>query len=100
MGELCLQKQTNQTWYVYIRKFLVIFFKLIFLLIKVLPFGTWGDPANRRKFFEQIAKDNNFDPVSADNWYTHSNKVRTTKVFLKFFSYFGLILLRSKHQAF
>lgn len=30
---------------------------------------NWRDKANRRKFFEKLAKDKKFDPKVAENWY-------------------------------
>eukprot|EP00026_Physarum_polycephalum_P002991 Phypoly_transcript_03000.p1 GENE.Phypoly_transcript_03000~~Phypoly_transcript_03000.p1 ORF type:complete len:301 (-),score=32.11 Phypoly_transcript_03000:189-1091(-) len=34
--------------------------------------NLWSDPANRRKFFENYAKDNRFDPLQAEKWYLQS----------------------------
>eukprot|EP00026_Physarum_polycephalum_P003234 Phypoly_transcript_03244.p1 GENE.Phypoly_transcript_03244~~Phypoly_transcript_03244.p1 ORF type:complete len:742 (+),score=88.29 Phypoly_transcript_03244:221-2446(+) len=33
------------------------------------PLSFWSDPANRRKFFENYAKENNFDPLQPHAWY-------------------------------
>lgn len=44
----------------------------------------WLSQENRREFFESIAKENNFDPLVAESWYSISpelilkEKVRTT----------------------
>lgn len=32
--------------------------------------GYWKDIANRRKVFDEIARDNGFDPLIAANWYS------------------------------
>lgn len=33
-----------------------------------------------RLFFEKYARDNNFDPMEADNWYSESTKFTEIKV--------------------
>ena len=48
---------------------LLLSFKL-FLLTRVL--GKWVDIRNRRKFFEEFARTNGFDPLNAENWYRQS----------------------------
>jgi len=34
--------------------------------------SKWRDPANRRKFFEDYAKEQLFDPLIAENWYSQT----------------------------
>jgi len=36
----------------------------------VLSHGHWAEEDNRKQFFDQFAKDNEFDPLVASNWYT------------------------------
>lgn len=31
--------------------------------------NDWTEVANQRKFFDNFAKENNFDPLNPDNWY-------------------------------
>jgi hypothetical protein len=62
------------------------------------------DSTNRRKFFEEFAKEHNFDPLIPENWHLQSSKFLDTKVFPfsfyycyyfynSYFSYFFLFLL-------
>eukprot|EP00026_Physarum_polycephalum_P001933 Phypoly_transcript_01936.p1 GENE.Phypoly_transcript_01936~~Phypoly_transcript_01936.p1 ORF type:complete len:910 (+),score=132.37 Phypoly_transcript_01936:109-2838(+) len=39
-------------------------------LHSLLPSAHWQDPANQRHFFESFARDNQFDPLVPENWYT------------------------------
>lgn len=36
--------------------------------------SMWRDPQKRRKFFENFAKENSFDPIVPENWYKQSKK--------------------------
>lgn len=41
----------------------------------------WFSIQNRRDFFEDFAKDHNFDALVADNWYSHNaDSLRSFKV--------------------
>jgi hypothetical protein len=41
----------------------------------------WDKSAERRHFFEDYAKENGFDPLIPDNWYSQSrDKIMSTKV--------------------
>lgn len=41
----------------------------------------WRNPKNRRKFFEEYAKENGFDPYQPDNWYSQAkHKIEEKKV--------------------
>jgi hypothetical protein len=45
----------------------------------------WGKIENRRKFFEQYAKQNGFDPLIPTNWYVQfKHNILATKVILEF----------------
>jgi hypothetical protein len=42
---------------------------------------SWRSVGSRRNFFVNYAKANGFDPLVADNWYTHSrSRIETVKV--------------------
>jgi len=44
------------------------------------PKNYWEDTQNCRKFFEEYAKQNNFNPLNADDWYAISlNDLRKKK---------------------
>ena len=30
----------------------------------------WGNPSNRRRYFERFAEERGFDPLIAENWYS------------------------------
>lgn len=43
----------------------------------------WQHVENRRKFFENYAKERNFDPENPDHWYSNlSRKILKTKVII------------------
>jgi hypothetical protein len=51
---------------------LLIFKKTIYKTKNVITFYEeylWADLQKRRRFFENFAKDNGFDPLVATNWY-------------------------------
>lgn len=63
------------------------FLKLLYYLVIILCAHTnkwpeyWTKPENRRRFFEEYAASNNFDPLIAENWYLHPiTKIASTKV--------------------
>eukprot|EP00026_Physarum_polycephalum_P001524 Phypoly_transcript_01526.p1 GENE.Phypoly_transcript_01526~~Phypoly_transcript_01526.p1 ORF type:complete len:780 (-),score=98.01 Phypoly_transcript_01526:986-3034(-) len=42
--------------------------------------SSWSDIRNRRKFFEDFAKNHRFDPLKPENWYKQTKeKLKTTK---------------------
>ena len=44
----------------------------------------WNDPISRRKYFENYARANDFDPLVPDNWYSQSkDKIVGMKVIQK-----------------
>ena len=50
-------------------------------LVYFIHVDLWSDTKNRRKFFENYAKDNKFDPLKADNWYLQSTfRIMSIKV--------------------
>jgi hypothetical protein len=63
----------------------------------------WQTAENRRKFFEEYAREKGFDPLIADNWYQQSIKDVVAKkvkifclfLFLFFFSFLFLFLFLS-----
>lgn len=43
--------------------------------------AQWDDIKNRKKFFERYARDNSFDPLLPDNWYSQkSSDILSSKV--------------------
>lgn len=45
------------------------------------PIDYWEKPEYRRKFFIDFAKENNFDPLVAKNWYlVHRSQLASIKV--------------------
>ena len=40
------------------------------IFINVYDDVVWDEPENRRKFFENYAQANGFDPLIAKNWYS------------------------------
>jgi len=54
------------------------FFPNIGLVPSMFPHGRdrWKTTERRRAYFEEYAKDNNFDPLDAENWYRHPPKYR------------------------
>ena len=67
--------------------------------------ASWQDPSTRRKFFEDIAHLNGFDPLKAENWYQQlSSLVLSIKVFfvsvLLFFLFFlKLFIVLGRSQS-
>jgi hypothetical protein len=48
---------------------------IIIYAVVCLPFAdTWCKQKNRRRFFENFAKTNGFDPLLPDNWYLQDSK--------------------------
>jgi hypothetical protein len=58
------------------------------LFIILAEKGAWKVPDTRRKFFENIAKQYNFDPLDLESWFFLSKQVKSAKVL------FCIILLR------
>lgn len=51
------------------------------------------DKNNRRKFFEDYARDNDFDPLVASNWYSQTrNHIMAYKVRAKYKNILFLLL--------
>jgi hypothetical protein len=44
------------------------------LSITFLFFADWSDKRNRRKFFEDYARDHAFDPMDPEAWYKQTKK--------------------------
>ena len=43
--------------------------------------GYWRAPANRKKFFDDFARDHNFDPLVPRNWYSvTSDQIKAARV--------------------
>lgn len=42
---------------------------LVSLLIRIFKDNYWRDAANRRKFLDDYAKNQGFDPLVSKNWY-------------------------------
>jgi hypothetical protein len=59
--------------YVYFQLFFTAttFFTEIFHRSNTSP---WIDPKNRRKFFEDYARQKNFDPLVPENWLSETSK--------------------------
>lgn len=55
----------------------------IFITYKNIEY--WNKPSNRRKFFEDYAKVNQFDPFDVDKWYTSARFVENEKVLIYVF---------------
>lgn len=50
---------------------------------------SWQDLRDRKKFFEEYAEANGFDPHNPENWYTQTaNKIKSSKVFSNLFIHF------------
>lgn len=46
-----------------------------------IPLAQWSDSETRRYFLEKYAKDNDFDPLIAQNWYSEpKDKILRLKV--------------------
>lgn len=44
--------------------------------------GYWSEPKNRKRFFDEFARDSNFDPLVPENWYSvTTNEIEQRKVF-------------------
>lgn len=54
--------------------------------------AVWPERKTRRNFFEKYAKENNFDALIPDNWYSQSRtKLTNSKVHLQnIFTYFHI----------
>lgn len=73
------------------------------LIIKLLIINTFNEffiiaayykVENRRKFFEEYAKKNNFDPLVTENWYSQPyDKIMSTKVYYLINKLFNLIIV-------
>jgi hypothetical protein len=66
--------------------FVVFVFCFCFFLFFVFPHSLrkaqWMDAANRRKFFENYAKEQRFDPLISENWYSQRKEnIMARKVF-------------------
>lgn len=55
---------------------------LLFVQIVALTFvlASLQSTADRLKFFENYARDHNFDPLSPRNWYAHKERIMNVKV--------------------
>lgn len=63
------------------KSILLIINWLIVLLIRQFE-DAWHEEDNRRKFFEDYAAKNGFDPLDPNEWYKQSiDKLTATKVF-------------------
>jgi hypothetical protein len=52
----------------------------------------WGNIENRKKFFEKFAKENFFDPLIPENWYSQPKQIMDTKVSF-IISSFGILFV-------
>ena len=61
--------------------------KIFFFFSRLFTYTTaWSDPQSRRRFFEDYAKENKFDPLIPSNWYSNDRKkILSTKVFYFYF---------------
>ena len=87
--------QTLEPEYVAPLSLLSFLFSLLFSLLFHLIFlyyhsysphlaELWNDPIRRRKYFENYARANDFDPLVPDNWYSQSkDKIVGMKVIQK-----------------
>jgi hypothetical protein len=51
----------------------------------------WHKMKNRRRFFEEYAKENGFDPLNPKNWYSQPRKkIEAKKVFSLFVVYVNI----------
>lgn len=61
--------------------------KLIFYYCKDL----WRDPAKRKKFFENYAKENGFDSMNPDEWYKQNRAaIMASKVIIIYYYFFEI----------
>ena len=57
------------------------FFLVLLLILTLLYSDMWDGEIKRRKFFENYARANDFDPLAADNWYAQpKDKIMSYKV--------------------
>lgn len=50
----------------------LFFINFCFTLIEHKPSGYWKDTLNCRKYFDGLAKENGFDPLKEENWYSYT----------------------------
>ena len=61
--------------------FLPRFFLVLLLILTLLYSDMWDGEIKRRKFFENYARANDFDPLAADSWYAQpKDKIMSYKV--------------------
>jgi hypothetical protein len=80
----------NSKYFCYLFFFEFFFFWFFFFVFVVLHYtrnshylsiATWQDATKRRRFFEDYAKANGFNPLKPENWYKHSRvKIMAAKV--------------------
>ena len=59
------------------------FSSYFFFLLTCFLGNFWNDTKNRRRFFEDIAKEHGFDPLTPDSWYKFPySKVIAKKVYI------------------
>lgn len=55
------------------------------MITKIIK-ARWSEAENRRIFFMNFAKDNNFDALNTNEWYSQSrDKIMSTKVNVAFY---------------
>jgi hypothetical protein len=65
-------------------------FSSLYLPLKVNIEGYWHDPKNKRKFFDNVAAKQGFNPLNPENWYSlEYSAILNEKVF---FSPFLLLI--------
>ena len=74
----------------------LLFFLFLFLLLANFVSETWDNDHKRRLYFERYARENSFDPLIPQNWYSQGReKILATTVFasLLFLSLSSFLLL-------
>lgn len=57
----------------------------IFLIFNYYYSAVWPEESKRKQFFENYAKENEFDPLICENWYFQSpQKIKHKKVHFNF----------------
>lgn len=77
-----------------IQFFYYFYISLVCYGIYVYFSASWVGEDSRRKFFERYAKENKFDPLIADNWYSQPrDKLLASKVLIIFLLFIFILFI-------
>eukprot|EP00026_Physarum_polycephalum_P003660 Phypoly_transcript_03673.p1 GENE.Phypoly_transcript_03673~~Phypoly_transcript_03673.p1 ORF type:complete len:675 (+),score=95.36 Phypoly_transcript_03673:213-2237(+) len=65
-----------------------------------LPSGHWSDRANRKQFFDAFARENHFDPLVSENWYSVSRQAVLSKPGSSVLEYYDRSLVKALEDVY